>query len=96
MCQCDNGAKFAPLINAYVIIFIYIRTSCLGSESAVCTPSEENAEPTGDPFLAALPLSPAARCSLPIMVKWEPGANGTGENERGAKVLNISLSCCEL
>lgn len=50
MGQSDNGANFAPLINAYVIYLYIKRTSCLGSASAVHT-DNGNAEPTGDPFL---------------------------------------------
>lgn len=62
----------------------------------MCTPSEENVEPTGYPFFSCTAAESSGEMQPANNGQMGAGANGTEENERGAKVLDISMSCCEL
>ena len=95
MCQCDNGAKFAPLINAYVIIYIHKNLVPRFGVSGMHTVRGER-RTHRRPFFSCTAAEPSGEMQPADNGQMGAGANGTGENERGAKVLNISLSCCEL
>ena len=85
--------SFAPLINAYVnfVYFLLRGDKPLLEYGGVHTGKGER-RTHRRPFCCT-PLSPVVMCSLPIMVKWEPGAIATEEYGRGTMVLTLCLSC---